>query len=145
MTVSTEDLARRVERLEGLLGSRIGSRRLREREDVHRFWRRIPFGAWLKISGPTFAVMALGFGLVWDAQQETTRQIMALQRETSDKILAHQRQITDRIIAHEQETAARVFEIQERILEMQESTTGRLLEMQEQILEIQRETRAGRS
>jgi hypothetical protein len=84
MAPSTEDLAARVERLEHLFEEREMDRPSapdRSDDDTHRFWARIPFGAWLKISGPTFAVMALGFGAMWNAQQATTQQILDLHRE----------------------------------------------------------------
>lgn len=158
MTASTEDLARRVEKLERLLGEAdMGEHASEERDDLaQRFWRRIPFSGWLKISGPTFALMALGFGLLWDAQQETTQRILdlqdsttsrilAVQQETADKILAAQQETSDKILASQRETTARILEVQERIMEMQESTADRLLDMQQQILDLQRETRAGRS
>jgi TolA-binding protein len=98
----------------------------REDQDVHAFWTRIPFGAWLKISGPTFAVMALGFGAMWNAQQATTQQILDLQQSTTQQILELQESTTD------------------RILELQESTTDRILDMQQQILDMNRESRAER-
>ena len=62
MTTSSEDLATRVERLEHLFEEREMTRpNPAEGDGAHRFWARIPFSAWLKISGPTFAAMALGF------------------------------------------------------------------------------------
>ena len=79
MATSIESLAARVERLEQLFegGEMAGpSASKRIDPDVQRFWARIPFSAWLKISGPTFAVMALGFGALWNAQQATTQQIL---------------------------------------------------------------------
>lgn len=101
--MTTEDLAARIERLEGIVA---------ERSMTHPFWDRIPFDAWLKLSGPGFAVMALGFGVLWNAQQQTAERILDLQATTTD-----------------------------RILELQRDTTDRLLAMQQQILDLQRESR----
>jgi len=117
MAMSIEDLTARVERLEHLFQERAMERasdtdRLDRLAD--RIWARVPFSAWLKISGPTFAVLALGFMALWNAQQATTQRILDLQESTTD-----------------------------RILELQQSTTDRILEMQQQILDLQRETRAG--
>lgn len=41
---------------------------------------RISFAGWLKLSGPTFAVMVLGFTLLWNAQQATNAQMLELSR-----------------------------------------------------------------
>jgi len=137
MTASTEDLARRVERLERRLGGREMEERLAGDEDaVHRFWRRIPFGAWLKLSGPTFAVMALGFGLLWNAQQETMQRILEVEQSTTEGILEVHRSTTERILDVQQATT-------DRILHLQRSTTDRILEMQQQVLDLHRESRAG--
>lgn len=107
-----------------------------DEDAVHRFWQRIPFGAWLKISGPTFAVMALGFGLLWNAQQETVRRILEVEQATTERILETQRATTERILEVQRETTG-------RILDLQESTTDRILAMQQQILDLHRESRAG--
>ena len=40
----------------------------------------LSFLGWLKISGPTFAVMVFGFGLLWTAQQANTEQLMGMNR-----------------------------------------------------------------
>lgn len=89
-------------------------------------WERIPFSAWLKISGPTFAVMALGFTALWNAQQATTQRIMELQ-ESLQRILEMEQTTTD------------------RILEMQRTTTDRILELQQQRLDLHAEERPKRS
>jgi hypothetical protein len=59
----------------------------REDSDVRHFWDAIPLSAWLKISGPTFAVMTLGFGVLWNAQRETTQRIIDLEQATTERIL----------------------------------------------------------
>lgn len=41
---------------------------------------RISLGAWLRISGPTFAVMLSGFTLLWNAQQATSAQLLEVTR-----------------------------------------------------------------
>jgi anti-sigma-K factor RskA len=118
MATNIEDLAARVARLERQQEERAMS----QKPGVHSLWHKIPFSAWLRISGPTFAVMALGFGVLWNAQQETSLRILDLQQSTTDKILALQETTTD------------------RILEMQRTTTDRLLEMQQQLLDLQRDS-----
>ena len=103
-----EELAARVERLEQIV-----EKLPMDRDAHHPFWDRIPFSAWLKLSGPAFAVMALGFGVLWNGQQQTTQRILDLQESTTD-----------------------------RILELQRTTTERLLGMQQQILDLQKQSRA---
>jgi hypothetical protein len=101
----------------------------REDPDVRRFWGAIPFDAWLKISGPTFAVMTLGFGVLWNGQQQTTQRIIDLEQGTTERILRMQEETTAKILALQESTTA-------RIVELQESTTDRILEMQRQILDL---------
>jgi len=130
MATNFEDLAARVDRLEHLFEERAMERAPATDEldrVADRFWARMPFSVWLKISGPTFAVMALGFTALWDAQQATT----------------------DRILAMEQATANRILEMQEstadRIMQLQQSTTDRILDLQQQMLDLHREGGAERS
>jgi hypothetical protein len=51
---------------------------------------RLSFVGWLKVSGPTFAVMAVGFTLVWNAQLALSGQILGAQESLSAQILAAQ-------------------------------------------------------
>ncbi len=114
MTPGIDELAERVGRLERLFEE--GG--MSDHSDVHSFWSQIPFSAWLKISGPTFAVMALGFGVVWNAQQATTQQLIDLEERTTDRILALQQATTDRILAHQRETTDRILEMQQQMLDL---------------------------
>lgn len=41
---------------------------------------RISFGAWLQITGPTFATLVLGVSLLWNAQQVTHANLLEIQR-----------------------------------------------------------------
>jgi len=40
----------------------------------------LSFRGWLKISGPTLAVMAFGFGLLWSGQQAHSAQLLEVSR-----------------------------------------------------------------
>ena len=40
----------------------------------------ISLAAWLQITGPTFAVMVIGFGLLWNSQQTMTAQLLQVTR-----------------------------------------------------------------
>ena len=92
-------------------------------ELVKRIWADIPLGAWLKISGPTFAVMALGFGCMWSAHQATTDRIIALQESTTQKILDAQDSMLERILEVERETTDRILELQQKMLEQHREGT----------------------
>lgn len=147
-----ESLASRIRRLEQLFEERVmdpaaipPSHPDAADSGAHAFWSAIPFGAWLKISGPTFAVMALGFGTAWSAQQETTRQILDLEQSTTDRILQMQRETSGEILRVQEETSGEILRVQEettaKILALQESTTDRILEIQRQILDLERSRR----
>lgn len=154
-----ESLATRIGRLEQLLDERAMEPASRPPSDqgaatnrdagaeqgLHPFWDAIPFSAWLKISGPTFAVMALGFGTVWSARQETTQQILDLEQSTTDRILQMQRETSGEILRVQQETTAKILRAQQettaKILALQESTTDRILEIQGRILDLERSRR----
>ena len=41
---------------------------------------RISLVAWLQITGPTFVTLAIGFRLLWNAQQAQSGSLLALQR-----------------------------------------------------------------
>jgi septal ring factor EnvC (AmiA/AmiB activator) len=83
MVSTNDDLSVRIERLERDV------RRLAEAGPPTRrenLVNQLSFLGWLKISGPTFAVMVFGFGLLWQAQQANTAQLMELSRSTNAQI-----------------------------------------------------------
>jgi len=120
-----EALTARIERLEQIQEERAMERPARpDGIDVRRFWDAIPFGAWLKISGPTFAVMTLGFGVLWSAQQETTQRILDLQQSTTERILRMQAETTAKILVLQENTTDRILEMQRQILELHRANAG---------------------
>lgn len=80
MVSANEDLSVRVERLEHdlrrLVDAATAPARVEDPVDG------LSFRGWLKLSGPTFAVMVFGFGLLWQAQQANTAQLQELSRST---------------------------------------------------------------
>ena len=145
MAESLENLVQRVARLEQALQERDMAPRTERELDVERFWARIPFSAWLKVSGPTFAVMAAGFGFLWNAQQETTLHITGVQRELTAEIMRVQRETSAEIMQVQRELSAQIMEVQRettaQIMAHQRTTTDQILDLQRQMLELHRSER----
>lgn len=59
---------------------------------------RLSFRGWLKVSGPTFAVMVFGFGLLRQAQQANTAQLMELSRSTNAQIAELSRSTNEQLL-----------------------------------------------
>jgi prefoldin subunit 5 len=79
MATTHEDLSLRLDRLEhdvrelsSALARPVASASMND----------LSFRGWLKISGPTFAVMVFGFGLLWSAQQAQSAQLLEVTRIT---------------------------------------------------------------
>jgi len=77
MATTHEDLSFRLDRLEhdvralsSALARPVGSATMND----------LSFRGWLRISGPTFAVMVFGFGLLWSAQQAFSAQLLEVSR-----------------------------------------------------------------
>jgi septal ring factor EnvC (AmiA/AmiB activator) len=81
MVSANDDLSLPVERLERDLRRLVDGPAVpaRPEDPVNR----LTFRGWLRLSGPTFAVMVFGFGLLWQSQQATTAQLQELTRSTS--------------------------------------------------------------
>lgn len=48
---------------------------------------KISCAGWLKVSGPTFAVMLCGFTLLWNSQETMRGQMLELNDATNDRML----------------------------------------------------------
>lgn len=82
MEAASPDLTSRLGRLERDLEelARIMARRPAGSDSNGDPLARISFSAWLRISGPTFAVMVFGFTLLWNAQQTASAQLFEVTR-----------------------------------------------------------------
>ncbi len=78
METTPQDLAVRIERLERTLS--------RAHLNADPF-AKISFAGWLKISGPSFAVMLCGFTLLWNSQETMRSQMLELNDATHDRML----------------------------------------------------------
>jgi chaperonin cofactor prefoldin len=74
-----EELGSRLDRLESDF-RKLASRVSRAEREGDSAMSRISFVDWLRISGPTFAVMVFGFALLWNAQQTTSAQVVDVAR-----------------------------------------------------------------
>ena len=113
METTTQDLAARIERLEQTMS--------RAHLNADPF-AKISFAGWLKVSGPSFAVMLCGFTLLWNSQETMRSQMLELNGATNTRMLELNEGIN-----------ARVLELNEgihaRMLEFQTATNAQLLEL----------------
>jgi krueppel-like factor 15 len=80
MSATLEDLASRLRQLERELQELAAAVSHRPSTPDGDLADRISFRAWMRISAPTFAVMALGFPLLWSAQQASSAQMLEMSR-----------------------------------------------------------------
>ncbi len=81
MSVTPEELVLRIERLEHDLSEVITNVSPSNPGHVHHdLADAMSFRAWMKISAPTFAVMVMGFTLLWNTQQATYEQSLETSR-----------------------------------------------------------------
>ncbi len=114
------DLAARIERLEQTMS--------RAHLNADPF-ARISFAGWLKVSGPSFAVMLCGFTLLWNSQQTMRSQMLAPDGANNPRMLALNGANNPRMLALTEGVHARMLEFQAatnaQLLELTR-TTGRL-------------------
>jgi len=77
---TTEDFSARLERLEHGFAEIADAMNRPSAHPSEDPLARISLAAWLKLSGPTFAVMVFGFTLLWNAQQATSAQMLEMSR-----------------------------------------------------------------
>ena len=113
METTTQDLAARIERLEQTMS--------RAHLNADPF-AKISFAGWLKISGPSFAVMLCGFTLLWNSQETMRSQMLTLNSATNTRMLELN-----------EATNARMLELNQasdtRMLEFRKATNAQLLEL----------------
>jgi exonuclease VII small subunit len=78
----TEDFGARLERLEHHFAELADAMNRPSTHPSADPLARISLAAWLKVSGPTFAVMVFGFTLLWNAQQTSYAQMLEITRTT---------------------------------------------------------------
>jgi hypothetical protein len=124
METTTRDLAARIERLEQTMS--------RAHLNADPF-AKISFAGWLKVSGPSFAVMLCGFTLLWNSQETMRSQMLELNGATNTRMLELNERTDTRMLDVNEGINARVLELNEgihaRMLEFQTATNAQLLEL----------------
>ena len=116
METTTQDLAARIERLEQEMS------RARGNADP---LAKISFAGWLKISGPTFAVILVGFTLLWNSQETMRIQMLELHEATNTRMLELNEATTARMLELHEIGAAQILELT-RVTGRLEGAIGRL-------------------
>jgi hypothetical protein len=121
---TTQDLAARIERLEQTM-----SRAHLNADPL----AKISFAGWLKVSGPSFAVMLCGFTLLWNSQESMRSQMLELNGATNTRMLELNEGINARMLELNEGIHVRMLELNEgihaRMLEFQTATNAQLLEL----------------
>jgi uncharacterized protein HemX len=102
---SSEDFGARLERLEQRIEEmdRVESRS--KADPSARVDARISPSGWLAVTGPVFAALALGFGLLWNAQQTNTSRMLELNETTNARMLELHKSTTAHLIELTRTTA----------------------------------------
>jgi outer membrane murein-binding lipoprotein Lpp len=113
---TTQDLAARIERLEQTMS--------RAHLNADPF-AKISFAGWLKLSGPSFAVMLCGFTLLWNSQETMRSQMLELNGATNTRMLELHDATDTRMLELHQSSTAQILELS-RVTGRLEGAIGRL-------------------
>jgi outer membrane murein-binding lipoprotein Lpp len=113
---TTQDLAARIERLEQTMS--------RAHLNADPF-AKMSFAGWLKLSGPTFAVMLCGFTLLWNSQETMRSQMLELDGATNTRMLDLNESTNARMLELHESSTAQILELS-RVTGRLEGAIGRL-------------------
>lgn len=116
METTTQDLAARIERLEQTMS--------RAHLNADPF-AKMSFAGWLKLSGPTFAVMLCGFTLLWNSQETMRSQMLELDGATNTRMLDLNESTNARMLELHESSTAQILELS-RVTGRLEGAIGRL-------------------
>ena len=116
METTTQDLAARIERLEQTMS--------RAHLNADPF-AKMSFAGWLKLSGPSFAVMLCGFTLVWNSQETMRSQMLELNGATNTRMLDLNESTNARMLELHESSTAQILELS-RVTGRLEGAIGRL-------------------
>jgi outer membrane murein-binding lipoprotein Lpp len=113
---TTQDLAARIERLEQTMS--------RAHLNADPF-AKMSFAGWLKVSGPSFAVMLCGFTLLWNSQETMRSQMLELNGATNTRMLDLNESTNARMLELHESSTAQILELS-RVTGRLEGAIGRL-------------------
>jgi hypothetical protein len=113
---TTGDLAARIERLEQTMS--------RAHLNADPF-AKMSFAGWLKVSGPSFAVMLCGFTLLWNSQETMRSQMLELNGATNTRMLDLNESTNARMLELHESSTAQILELS-RVTGRLEGAIGRL-------------------
>jgi len=113
---TTQDLVARIERLEQTMS--------RAQLNADPF-AKMSFAGWLKLSGPTFAVMLCGFTLLWNSQETMRSQMLELNGATNTRMLDLNESTNARMLELHESSTAQILELS-RVTGRLEGAIGRL-------------------
>lgn len=116
METTTQDLAARIERLEQTMS--------RAHLNADPF-AKMSFAGWLKLSGPSFAVMLCGFTLLWNSQETMRSQMLELNGATNTRMLDLNESTNARMLELHESSTAQILELS-RVTGRLEGAIGRL-------------------
>jgi uncharacterized protein HemX len=129
---SSEDFGARLERLEQRIEEmdRVESRS--KADPSARVDARISPSGWLAVTGPVFAALALGFGLLWNAQQTNTSRMLELNETTNARMLELHKSTTAHLIELTR-TTARLEATSERLEAAIDRLDGSVQKLSDQV------------
>lgn len=116
METTTQDLVARIERLEQTMS--------RAHLNADPF-AKMSFAGWLKLSGPSFAVMLCGFTLLWNSQETMRSQMLELNGATNTRMLELHDATDTRMLELHESSTAQILELS-RVTGRLEGAIGRL-------------------
>lgn len=129
---SSEDFGARLEKLEQRIEEmdRVESRS--KADPSARVDARISPSGWLAVTGPVFAALALGFGVLWNAQQANTSRMLELNETTNARMLELHKSTTAHLIELTR-TTARLEATSERLEAAIDRLDGSVQKLSDQV------------
>ena len=129
---SSEDFGARLERLEQRIEEMDRVECRSKADPSARVDARISPSGWLAVTGPVFAALALGFGLLWNAQQTNTSRMLELNETTNARMLELHKSTTAHLIELTR-TTARLEATSERLEAAIDRLDGSVQKLSDQV------------
>ena len=129
---STEDFGARLERLEQRIEEMDRVERRSKADPSAPVEARISPRGWLAVTGPVFAALPLGFGVLWNAQQTNTSRMLDLNETTNARMLELHKSTTAHLIELTR-TTARLEATSERLEAAIDRLDGSVQKLSDQV------------